>query len=184
MESAKPMSPLEQIKSVYESLPTLNCKGWCWHSCGPIDMSDAEHDRITALGVDIPVFDQDAAQRWAENEKLYCPALEFGVDVAGGIGCSVYQDRPLICRLWGVTESMRCEFGCEPSETLSDKESFALLFKAMKLGGHRLMEDFDEERFMATFDDPEFVAEMQAFLQGDTTIRDQVTDSLTRRMQT
>ena len=36
--------------------------------------------------------------------------------------CSVYDRRPLICRLYGTSELMRCE-GCTPERYLSEKET-------------------------------------------------------------
>ena len=57
-----------------------------------------------------------------KSDVLTCPAL----DVAFGL-CSVYPDRPTLCRLWGVVEKMRCPFGCEPERYLSDAEAVTIL---------------------------------------------------------
>jgi Fe-S-cluster containining protein len=37
-----------------------------------------------------------------------CPALSD----AGR--CTVYDDRPFVCRIYGVTEMLACPYGCEP----------------------------------------------------------------------
>lgn len=68
-------------------------------------MTHFERDRIkTAGGPDIQIVQSP------------CPALDF-------IGrCSVYEIRPLICRLWGVVETMKCHYGCEPERYLTDEE--------------------------------------------------------------
>lgn len=65
-----------------------------------------------------------------------------GVD-AGGMcvylvdgRCSVYQNRPLICRMYGAVESLPCPHGCKPDRgALPDAESRALLLKATEIGG-------------------------------------------------
>src|SRR5262249_13706213 len=41
--------------------------------------------------------------------------------------CSVYESRPLICRLWGMVKKMRCEWGCTPERWVADEEAFQLL---------------------------------------------------------
>ena len=37
------------LDALYAELPHLECRGLCWHSCGPIDMSHTERDRIAEL---------------------------------------------------------------------------------------------------------------------------------------
>lgn len=41
--------------------------------------------------------------------------------------CSVYADRPAICRIWGVVKEMRCPFGCKPKRWMTKAESFEIL---------------------------------------------------------
>jgi hypothetical protein len=55
------------------------------------------------------------------NLDANCPALT----VLGR--CSIYEDRPTICRLWGVVESMPCPWGCRPDRYLTDEQGHALL---------------------------------------------------------
>jgi hypothetical protein len=51
-----------------------------------------------------------------------CPALSL-------VGrCTVYEVRPMLCRLWGAVEGMRCDRGCLPvGGLLSDVEGGRLL---------------------------------------------------------
>lgn len=173
------MTPLDEIRKVYASLPTLDCQGWCWHSCGPIDMSTAERNRLTELGATIEPFSQERARRWSENERLYCSALSLGARGMGKPGCTVYEDRPLICRLWGMTDSMQCDFGCEPSRRLSEAEAFALVFQVMRLGGSDLTTgrpagelDQIEQDFMAMMDNEQDAAAVRRFIvSGDPEAR-------------
>lgn len=123
---------LEEIRELYDQIPDIACKGLCANSCGPIDMSDAERSRLVDLGVTIPVFTSEAGRLWGEGARLDCPAL------TPMRTCQVYEDRPMICRLWGVSESMPCTWGCQPVRELSDAECYDLIFKANEIGGHPL----------------------------------------------
>src|ERR1035438_9631703 len=103
----------DSIALVYISLPAIRCQGKCQASCGPIMYSDAEASRVERLtGKRLPdVFVV------IEPKDLTCPLL----DPAGH--CSIYAHRPLICRLWGLVERMRCPWGCVPDRWLSDNEA-------------------------------------------------------------
>jgi hypothetical protein len=65
----------------------------------------------------------------------WCPALT-------AVGrCRIYSDRPMVCRLWGVVESMPCPYGCLPEGgLLSDVDGMALLGDAMVAGGAVLVD--------------------------------------------
>lgn len=156
---------LEALRELYDSLPTLNCQGHCWQCCGAIDASPVERAHIAELGVEIPVFTEEWARAWANDEPAYCPAFSLGAGGLGKPGCTVYERRPMICRLWGVSDSMPCPYGCEPERRLSDRESFELLFKAMRAGGHPLLDDRLEENMREMLDDPEGAAFMAEFLR-------------------
>lgn len=172
------MSALDRIREVYESLPTIDCKGWCWHSCGPIDMSEAERNQIVDLGVEIPRFTEERAQRWRSDERLYCPALTFDADMGDGhhrIGCGVYEARPLICRIWGLGEGdLSCPYGCEPSRRLSDAEVMSLVVETYRLGGHDESEGMDLDQMDADLqrmmNDPEVAPLMKRWMQGDKSV--------------
>ncbi len=100
-----------QLLAIYASVPAINCQRLCHGSCGPIVMSGLEWERLA-----------EAHGGRACSDDLVCPHLER----ASGL-CGAYEVRPLICRLWGATERLRCEFGCEPSRVLSDAEVEALV---------------------------------------------------------
>jgi hypothetical protein len=100
-----------QIVNIYRALPELECKGLCQESCGPIAMSKAELEHITAKYGSAPMWD----------DTFTCKALVGGK-------CSIYEDRPLICRLWGTVGGMPCKWGCVPKGgRISDKKAHKLL---------------------------------------------------------
>lgn len=115
------------LSDVYRLIPNVECRGKCIESCGPISMSKAERRTLTAHGVNIPPI-ADAVAAVEKGEDYYCPALRDG-------RCSVYDDRPTICRLWGATESMRCPHGCTPADALTQAESHRILRLAAERGG-------------------------------------------------
>lgn len=156
---------LERLQELYDSLPTIECKGLCGNSCGPIDMSQAEHERIIELGVLIPTFTTEASQRWANQEPLHCPALNRQT-----AKCDVYEARPLICRAWGVAESMPCTYGCKPDYYLTDKEMYRLLLESFEIGGHRHPVDGDDRKMLELLDDPVIEPLMARFIRGDRSV--------------
>jgi Fe-S-cluster containining protein len=117
-----------QLDGMYEQVPDAGCRGLCVDACGPIDMGPGERHRLVALGMKIPR--RHAAIKQMIDEGGYtCPALVDG-------RCSVYASRPMICRVWGVAEDLRCPYGCEPANgrVLRRGEALALLDAATKAG--------------------------------------------------
>lgn len=110
---------LKAIDRIYAGLPTLTCKGKCQECCGPIAMSRAEWDRIVVrLGFE-PRGDP----------SLVCPML-----CRSSGRCTVYDIRPIICRLWGMVRAMACPHGCTPSRWLTDVEAARLIAKVQGIG--------------------------------------------------
>lgn len=91
------------IEHVYAQIPAVGCKGLCQDCCGSVAMSPTEQARIRERhGRTLPLS--------AVFPEPGCPAL----DTAGR--CTVYADRPFICRLWGATELLACPHGCAPTD--------------------------------------------------------------------
>ena len=106
------MLTTDRLRAIYARLPKLECKGLCQHSCGPIIMTTAEARRVErVLGHEMGHCGDD----------LRCPML--GEDGR----CTVYEVRPLICRLWGMEVSMQCPHGCRPSRYLSREEGYVFI---------------------------------------------------------
>ena len=117
----------QSLEDVYRKIPQVECKGLCIDSCGPITMSKAEDDRLRECGVEIPPI-AEAVAKIERGQDYFCPALKDG-------RCSVYEQRPTICRLWGATESMRCPHGCTPANALTQTQSHELLRLSEQVGG-------------------------------------------------
>lgn len=95
------------LKELYDSLPKIACKRLCQICCGPV-IPDAclpeEREKLSLL----PIVETVRAD-------LTCGALLNGQ-------CSIYVHRPLICRLYGCVEAMRCPHGCEPEFWMTDRQ--------------------------------------------------------------
>jgi Fe-S-cluster containining protein len=110
--------PPKELRAIWDRVPSIDCKGECSNSCGPIGCSSIETELI----------EERAGREFTSDEEGTCVMLKLG-------RCSVYSIRPVICRLWGVIESMPCPHGCTPERVLSDAEGFRLMGEAMDLAG-------------------------------------------------
>lgn len=119
-----------QLVDLYSQVPEIpDCDGSCWISCGPIEMSDRERQRLREAGYRITPGEQARLQA----DTYWCEAL------TSEKRCAVYELRPLVCRLWGATEGMKCPRGCVPAGGfITDEEGWQLLADADRTGGNRL----------------------------------------------
>lgn len=125
------------LRELYEQVPEVPCKGACHGACCFIGASVHEVQKIERLigrkfetldrreVAPVQAFGQDARPL----ARFVCSALtEDG-------RCSVYDDRPMICRIFGTTEKMRCYRGCQPERMLSDDEARELYRESIRAGG-------------------------------------------------
>lgn len=101
---------LAMLDELYAQIPALECKGLCHNSCTRIEASELERQRIRERGKDIgeSISGPRELKLILAGEVSRCPAL-------GPLNtCTVYDIRPMICRVWGVAEGLLCEFGCIP----------------------------------------------------------------------
>jgi hypothetical protein len=112
----------DQLAAVYARIPGTNCRGLCQEGCGSIGLTTLEQARIEQRhGLRLPilaVFDD------------HCPAL----NEAGR--CTIYDDRPTVCRLWGAVPSMPCPHGCEPTQMMTDAAGLLALADVEDLAGN------------------------------------------------
>lgn len=142
-----------ELAALYARIPRIpDCDGRCWRSCGPIDMSDRERQRIRRAGFRITPW-QDA-RAW--EDTFYCEAL------TGDKQCAVYEMRPLVCRLWGTVEGMKCPFGCVPEGGwLPDTFAHDMIVESMRIGGHpRMLGMPGRDEARRVMRSPQYLAEM------------------------
>lgn len=111
------------LKTLWASVPPVDCKGLCQASCGPIAeaVGNIELDRVRATISD-PSFEFESAYGQP------CPML-----TSQGF-CAIHDVRPLICRMYGVVKHrlMQCEHGCS-GRKISDAQGDWLLAKLRDL---------------------------------------------------
>lgn len=93
------MTPNDRtIEDLRQRIPTFTCIVGCHDCCGPVTASSEEVARLPM---------KSEAEHAAALAELNCPYL-------GANGCEVYAERPMICRLFGTTPSLRCPNGMRP----------------------------------------------------------------------
>ncbi|WP_285783276.1 YkgJ family cysteine cluster protein [Microbispora sp. NBRC 16548] len=122
----------QALAQVYSRIPEVACQGLCAHDCtDDIGMGPRERQRLRRAGVQMPPREQ-AKERAAAHGPSPCPALADG-------RCTAYEARPAICRIYGVTEGLRCPYGCPIASRrpLTMAEGFALVDAAAAAGTAR-----------------------------------------------
>ena len=122
----------DKLQEIYDSLPTVACKGLCHESCGVIPMTAKEFDNVTKL-LKNPVSEEHISRPTRRKVVIYTPDLKCPVLTVGQ--CGAYEARPMICRLFGVVDDqrMRCPHGCEPSRWLKFDDVVELVAAVEKL---------------------------------------------------
>lgn len=137
------MTPEEQdaaLAELYAKVPDIpGCKGLCHNSCTVIEMSARERQVTREAGVEIMPHDEALkVHRVGGTGPVHrCEALD------ADNRCTIYEKRPLICRLFGTTQThvgqgtgfLNCEFGCAPERPLTEPEVFDLLRQSFDIGG-------------------------------------------------
>ena len=110
------MSAVSQTIRFYRRrIPAIECIPGCHDCCGPVTASSEEMARL-------PV--KSDAERGEALAEWRCAHL-------GDTGCQVYDERPLICRLFGTTETLRCPHGRRP-HTMTEPGMEARIFEFMR----------------------------------------------------
>lgn len=100
------------IQKLYDKIPSFRCKEGCVRCCDNwIQYAPEEAERCGG-------FD------YVERE---CPKLD------GEKRCTVYPDRPFICRIFASSEIMPCPYGYGPEHPLNREETMALLREYLRL---------------------------------------------------
>lgn len=86
------------VKLFRGAIPAFRCLPGCHDCCGPVPASRWEQAQLPAVS---------EAKRSEVAETLNCPHL-------GPQGCQVYDQRPILCRLFGTVESLPCPHGRRP----------------------------------------------------------------------
>ncbi|MFT6910114.1 MAG: hypothetical protein ACJAS1_006842 [Oleiphilaceae bacterium] len=95
------LSLKQKWQRISKASPSFECKKGCHDSCGSVTTSSEEMSRR-------PVKND------AVLESYNCVNL-------GPNGCMVCEERPLICRLFGITSNIPCPNSCRPEVMIDPK---------------------------------------------------------------
>lgn len=115
-------SPLEQLQALYAELPTIVCRGLCDGACGPVMVSRLE---VEQLGAPLTFH----------ARTLRC------VFLTDDRRCVAYDQRPMICRVYGMSRGLPCAHGCVPDRWLTEAEGREFVARAMTIGGGMVVPD-------------------------------------------
>lgn len=99
-------------------IPSFGCRLGCADCCGLVVWTYREHQALRA-------YLKERERKEAKPnpaEPLTCPYVESGQ-------CSVYEVRPLLCRLYGTVAGMQCPHGCRPACLLDAATEEALMLE-------------------------------------------------------
>jgi uncharacterized protein len=122
----KSLSPAQReraIRRLYATIPehALQCRGLCHDSCGAIAYSEAEARHIAYKYGSPPMANGFERGEFTRPGDIMCDKL------TPTKRCGIYEDRPMICRVYGLLRALECPHGCVPSEWMSDDDVVNLL---------------------------------------------------------
>lgn len=114
----KPKQERRLLERLYAKIPKMECIPGCSDCCGPVYGSREERKRAPLLATYEHKVEFMAEHHFhGADGCLTCPYVTPS-------GCGIYDDRPLICRVYGATEDpkLQCPHGRRPAKPLSVAE--------------------------------------------------------------
>ena len=123
---------INKLEEIYSRIPEISCVEDCGKCCGLISMSELEDRRVRRF------LEENHLEVQFYNDPLdvtYVKALRgenrcYFLDERRR--CLVYPVRPIICRLYGVAENMKCPYA-SPGEYLTEGEALNLIREVKKI---------------------------------------------------
>jgi uncharacterized protein len=108
-------------------IPSFACRTGCHDCCGLVPFLTPEKDRASVLRP-LEQWEKFDGNSWVTKSALAtmrCPFLTDG-------GCGIYDDRPVICRLFGAVDAplMTCPHGCGPRSKITDRQARQMIDEA------------------------------------------------------
>ena len=95
------------LNEIYKQIPKFECIEGCHDCCGPTIFSKTEWDAI-------------------EDKRM---ATDITCPYASDKGCDIYNQRPLICRMFGAVDDprLKCPHGCRPKKLMKKKKAHEII---------------------------------------------------------
>ena len=114
----------QSLASIYARIPKVKgCRSDCHDCCGPVPAAPAEARQIAS-----PIALDDFQGGKITPTKAGCMTCAFSTSR----GCSIYETRPIVCRLFGAVDHprMTCPHGARSKRLLTDAQAKALIDEA------------------------------------------------------
>lgn len=112
------------LKELYARIPkVVGCKTDCNGCCGPVPMIDMERVAIKHM---IQPHEAGTVYEYAVTPvRPDCMTCSYSTPK----GCAIYDDRPLLCRLFAASDAarMKCPHGASAKVPLSDAETMQIM---------------------------------------------------------
>jgi hypothetical protein len=105
---------VSDVTPLYDRIPAFRCKPGCGDCCGVVPWSENEWAKVADRAPPgTTTIKADDAIIPTRPGSSVCPFFSSG--------CTVYNDRPFMCRLFGAVRDprLRCPHGCGPTHPLS-----------------------------------------------------------------
>ena len=111
------------IETLYRQIPRMACRPACGDCCGIVPWSPEEFAKVKdRMPADAQVSE------FRGSIIIIKPGSANCVFLAADAGCTVYEDRPFMCRLFGTAPEPRltCPHGCRPTRQLTAEKASRL----------------------------------------------------------
>ena len=117
-----------KLRKLYAKIPTFKCIEGCTKCCGVVPWSAPEFNKLGDKGGQHPIIQvhEGTVTPMRSDGCMDCP---FYSDQ----GCTVYEDRPFMCRLYGTVENLPCVMGQKPAKMLSAQRGGELVAEYMAI---------------------------------------------------
>jgi len=112
--------PNKRLEELFEQIPKFQCEEDCAGCCGPVFWSRAEDQLINEW---LSKRGMKKKKRYIKLDTSTVNKVDITCPYIQNARCQIYPVRPLICRLYGAVEELKCPFGCGPEKLLSRDES-------------------------------------------------------------
>jgi hypothetical protein len=126
-----------KLQELYDKIPKVKCPQGCTKCCGPVGACPSEAKK---LGLKKPYTDWD--------EEFYC---QFRTEE----GCSVYENRPFTCRLFGTG---CCVMNCP---IISNQGTLNMLQEKAFLAEYFIIQTMEGEKFDVLMNEEFIEAQIQ-----------------------
>lgn len=112
----------DSLAAIYASIPAVKgCRTACSDCCGPVPVTDGEARRMPAI---MPPVSMPPVP-FKVTPTRACGTCAYSTSA----GCSVYEDRPFMCRLFATVPThsrLACPHGAKPDKPLTPAQAARL----------------------------------------------------------